>query len=93
MLAPNGRVIVVGSRGPVEINPRDLMARNADIRGVMLFAAPPSVLAETHRALIEGLEKGALHPLIAHSYPLAEAAAAHTAIMNSKATGKIVLLT
>ncbi len=69
------------------------MARNADIRGFMLFAAPPAVLVEAQRALIEGLEKGALHPLIAHSYPLAEAAAAHTAIMNSKATGKIVLLT
>jgi len=93
MLAPNGRVLVVGSRGPVEINPRDLMARNADIRGVMLFGVPPAALAEAHRAIIEGLEKGHLHPLIARSYPLAEAAEAQTAIMTAKATGKIVLLT
>jgi NADPH2:quinone reductase len=93
LLAPHGRVLVVGSRGPVEINPRDLMARNANIRGVMLFGAPPTALAEAHSAITDGLEKGTLHPLIARSYPLAEAAEAHTTLMNSKATGKIVLLT
>jgi len=91
MLAMGGRVLVVGSRGPVEINPRDLMARNADIRGVMLFAAPPLVLAETHRALVHGLEKGHLRPIVARTYPLAEAPAAHTAVMTPGAGGKIVL--
>ena len=93
MLAPNGCVIVVGSRGPVEINPRDLMARSADIRGVMVSFTPPSVLAEIHRALIDGLEKGTLHPIIARTYSLAEAPQAHTAVMSPGATGKIVLVT
>jgi NADPH2:quinone reductase len=41
ILAPRGRVVVVGSRGSIEINPRDLMSRNADVRGVMLFSALP----------------------------------------------------
>jgi NADPH2:quinone reductase len=29
ILAKNGRVVIVGSRGSVEINPRDLMAKEA----------------------------------------------------------------
>jgi NADPH2:quinone reductase len=92
VLAPGGRVVVVGSRGPVEINPRDLMARNADIRGVMLAGAPAPVLAATHEALIDGLKKGALRPVVAREYPLAEAAQAHEAVMSAGATGKIVLV-
>ncbi|HEY3902016.1 MAG TPA: NADPH:quinone reductase [Chthoniobacter sp.] len=91
LLAPFGRVAVVGSRGPVEINPRDLMARNADIRGVIGFGLPSEVLQETHRALVAGLEKGDLQPVIAREFPLAEAAAAHRAVMASGAMGKIVL--
>ena len=91
LLASGGRVVVVGSRGPVEINPRDLMARNADIRGVMVFGTPPAILVETHRALAGGLESGALRPVIAHEYPLAGAPQAHAAIMAPGAMGKIVL--
>jgi len=93
MLATGGRVIVVGSRGPVEINPRDLMSRNADIRGVMLTALPPAIVAETHRALGESLERGTLRPVVARTYPLVEAPQAHAAVMSPGAIGKIVLLT
>jgi len=92
LLAPDGRVLVVGSRGPVEINPRDLMARNADIRGVMLFLAPPSVTADIHRVLVAGLESGALRPIISREYALAEAPQAHGAAITSGAAGKIVLI-
>ena len=34
VLAKKGRIVVIGSRGPVEINPRDAMTRDADIRGM-----------------------------------------------------------
>jgi NADPH2:quinone reductase len=91
LLAPRGRVLVVGSRGPVEVNPRDLMARLADIRGVMLSGAPAEVLAETHRALVAGLESGKLRPIIAREFPLAQASKAHEAVMAAGALGKIVL--
>ena len=91
LLAPDGRVVVVGSRGPVEINPRDLMMRSADIRGVMLFGTPPETLAAIHRALATGLENGALRPIIARTFPLAEAAAAHAAVLAAGALGKIIL--
>lgn len=92
ILAPSGRVAVIGSRGPVEINPRDAMARNADILGVMLFGAPPEVIAGIHDALRTGLESGALRPIVGREFPLAEAAEAHRAVMSPGALGKIVLV-
>ena len=39
MLAPGGRVVVIGNRGSIEINPREAMAREAAILGLILFAA------------------------------------------------------
>lgn len=93
LLAPGGRVLVVGSRGTVEINPRDLMMRNADIRGVMLGHLTPGQFTATHAAIGDGLESGALEPVIARSYPLGAAAEAHTVILQPGAGGKIVLET
>lgn len=92
MLAIHGRVVIVGSRGPVEINPRDLMARNADVRGVMVFGTPAPVLTEAHLAIVSGLKEGKLRPIIARELPLAEAAEAHKAVMSPGASGKIVLV-
>lgn len=92
LLAPRGRVVVVGSRGPVEIAPRDLMGREADVRGLLLMVAPPDELAAAHRALYAGLADGSLRPVIARELPLAEAAAAHREIIAGPAAGKLVLL-
>lgn len=91
ILAPGGRVTVVGSRGPVEINPRDVMAREADIRGVFNTRATPAERDETWMALHAGLETGALSPWIAAEIPLAEAPRAHAEVMAHGHTGKIVL--
>lgn len=92
LLARGGRVVIIGSRGPVEINPRDLMARNADIRGVMLAQTPPDELARVHAALRGGLETGALQPVIGHEFPLCEAAKAHETVLAPGAMGKIILV-
>jgi NADPH2:quinone reductase len=92
VLAKNGRVIVVGSRGPVQINPRDLMMRDADIRGMSLMNATEAELAGIHAALVAGLEYGTLRPVIGAKFPLADAPKAHEAIINERAFGKIVLI-
>jgi len=39
MWCPEGRVVVIGSRGSVEIDPRDAMRWDAGILGAFLFAA------------------------------------------------------
>ncbi len=92
LLAPGGRVVVIGSRGRVEIDPRETMVRESDIRGMVLFNTPPAELKQIHTALIEGLKNGSLRPVIAREFALAEAAQAHIAVMQSGAGGKIVLV-
>ncbi|MDB6173563.1 MAG: quinone oxidoreductase [Chthoniobacteraceae bacterium] len=93
LLSRGGRVAVIGSRGPIEINPRELMARNADVRGVMLAgSADPLESIRIHAALYAGLENKTLRPVVAREYPLGEASQAHEAVMASGARGKIVLL-
>jgi NADPH2:quinone reductase len=92
ILARGGRVVNIGSRGRVEIDPRDTMQRDADIRGMILPNTPSAELASIHAALVAGLENGTLHPVIGQEFPLAEAAQAHRAVMESGALGKIVLV-
>jgi NADPH2:quinone reductase len=92
VLARGGRVVVVGSRGPVEIDPRDTMGRDADIRGMTLFNASEAELREIHSALLAGLENGTLRPVIAEEIPLAEAPRAHERVMESAHHGKVVLV-
>lgn len=92
VLARNGRVIVIGSRGKVEIDGRDAMMRDADIRGMLLFNASAQEKASIHAALGAGLENGTIQPVIHVELPLAEAARAHELIMEPGAHGKIILV-
>jgi len=91
-LALGGRVVVIGSRGRIEIDPRDTMARNADVRGLMLGLASPQELRQIHASLRAGLENGSLKPLLSQELPLIDAPRAHTDVMKDKKIGKIVLL-
>lgn len=92
ILAKYGRVVVIGSRGPVEINPRDTMGRDADIRGMTLMNADDAELHSIHSYLVTGLENGTLNPIIGREFSLAEAPEAHEAVMKEGAYGKIVLI-
>lgn len=92
VLAPGGRVVVIGSRGPVEINPRDAMSRDAAILGLVLFNTPPKELAGIHQALVAGLANSTLQPVVREEIPLAEAPHAHERVMEPGSLGKIVLI-
>jgi NADPH2:quinone reductase len=92
LLAKGGRVIVVGNRGRIEINPRDAMSRDADIRGVMLFNASDRDMGEIHAAIGAGLTNRTLTPVVGREMPLADAPRAHQAVMEPGALGKIVLV-
>jgi len=91
-LASGGRIVVVGSRGPVEITPRAAMARDAAILGMMLFNATPAETREVYAALDAGLENGTLTPVVGREFALAHAAKAHELVMQPGAHGKIVLI-
>jgi NADPH2:quinone reductase len=92
LLAKNGRIIVIGSRGEVTINPRELMGRRASIRAFTLWAITTAEEAQIHAGLFAGLEDGTLRPVVGKVLPLAEAARAHTEILEPGSAGKIVLV-
>lgn len=92
VVAQNGRVVVIGSRGPVEIDPRTTMVKNSAILGMSLANATEGETAQLHAAVGAGLANGTLTPIIAQEIALADAPRAHEAVMASGARGKIVLI-
>jgi NADPH2:quinone reductase len=91
VIGPRGRIVIIGSRGRTEIDPRLTMAQDVTVAGFVLFNATGEELAEIHAGLVKGLASGSLQPVIAREFPLAEAAAAHEAVMTNGHHGKIVL--
>src|SRR5262249_43671762 len=92
LLATRGRVIVIGNRGEITINPRDLMTRTASVRGFTLWGIDAAEEAAIHAGVIAGLENGTLRPVVGKELPLAEATRAHKEILEPGAFGKIVLI-
>jgi len=92
VLAPKGRVVVIGNRGNIEINPREIMRRDAAVLGMVLFNASRRELESIHAGLVAGLENGSLRPVVGNELPLDKAAQAHRAILEPGAFGKIVLV-
>lgn len=93
VVASNGRIVIIGSRGKVEILPRDAMSREVIIYGLMLFNASDAERKAIYAAIGAGLENGALHPIVGKKFKLAEAAQAHEEVLKPGAFGKIVLVT
>jgi NADPH2:quinone reductase len=91
-LAPRGRVVVVGSRGSVEITPRDLMNAEGAVLGMRLPNARPDGVAAARAAVDAGLQSGVLKPVVGRELPLAEAARAHSVLMDRPALGRLVLV-
>jgi len=83
ILAKGGRVVVIGCRGTVTINPRNLMSRETSIIGMTVMSATPDEVVKIHSALIDGLKDGTLNPIVGHKFPLAKASKAH-AFMNGR---------
>jgi NADPH:quinone reductase len=92
LLAPRGRIVVIGSRGALDFTPRLLMAKEAAVYGMML----PNMTAEEWRDVNAGVQAalaaGTLKPVVNRELPLADAPKAHEAVMSSGAAGKIVLV-
>ncbi|XP_073347974.1 quinone oxidoreductase [Pagrus major] len=92
MLAYGGRVAIVGCRGSIEINPRDIMAKESSIVGVVLFFSAPEEQKECAALLYAGMESGWLKPVVGSQFPLDKAAQAHHDIIECPgAAGKMVL--
>lgn len=87
-----GRIVIVGSRGSLNLDPRATMTKDLTVRGMSLFNMSDAERAAVHADLGVGFASGALKPVIGRKFALADAAKAHAAVMEAGARGKIVLL-
>ena len=91
-LAPRGRVIVVGSRGPTQIDARDLMNAEGTILGMRLPNARPEEMEAARAAVDAGLQSGVLKPVVGRELPLEDAPRPHRLLMERPALGRLVLV-
>ena len=87
-----GRIVIIGNRGNIEINPRDAMARDAIVYGMVLFNARPQDQAEIHAALGKLMSEGKIKPVIGTELPLDKAREAHEQVVKPGSYGKIILI-
>jgi len=92
LIATNGRIIVIGNRGEVTINARELMSRRGAVRGFTLWAITEAEATEIYSGIGAGLENGTLRPVVGKELPLVEAPRAHKEILEPGAAGKVVLV-
>lgn len=91
LLAPGGRVVIIGNRGRVEIDPRQMMVKESTVTGVTYWGAGGAAVQHAIAHVSAGFKDGALTPIVGAELPLADAAKAHERVMQSGAKGKIVL--
>jgi NADPH2:quinone reductase len=92
MIAPHGRIVIIGSRGDVQISPRLIMSQNVIVTGLTLWTATDEELRRAYAGVTEGLANGTLTPVIGAELPLSDAPKAHRQVLESGAHGKIVLI-
>ena len=99
-LAPDARLVVIGMQGgtTAELNLGAMMTKRATLIAATLRARPATgphskaeVVSQVRDHLWPLLEGGRIHPVIDRVLPLAEVAAAHTAVADGGHHGKIVL--
>jgi len=87
-----GRIIVIGNRGEITINPRVAMAKDLDIRGLVLWNATAAQVKSMMLDILAGVAEGSLRPIVGREMRLSEAAAAHIAVLEHGVSGKLVLI-
>jgi NADPH2:quinone reductase len=87
------RIIIVGSRGRIEVTPRLVMTSEAVITGIQLWKASPGDWREMVALLSAGQEGGWARPVVGQEFPLAQAADAQRQVIEQTggSKGKIVL--
>ena len=92
MLDQNGRVVIVGCRGEVTINPREAMSRDATICGMSLLNLSAEERLKVFQSLDPYFQNGSLNPVVGRDFKLNDAPLAHDALLEPGAFGKIVLM-
>ena len=74
LVASKGRVVVIGSRGRIEIDPRQTMGKESAVLGTTLWSTTPDEYRQIHAGLEGALASHALDPLVGRELPLGHCA-------------------
>ncbi|CAH1783583.1 unnamed protein product, partial [Owenia fusiformis] len=85
LLKTYGRCVLIGSRGDIYIDPRDLITKEISLVGVNRANTTEADWKESERAIQTGIEEGWLRPPISHTFAIEDAPKAHTLAQVSEA--------
>lgn len=95
MLAPRGRVVVIGaaSREPSQLRPVELMKKNLSVTGMWMTSMMQDgdAMRQASGYLAGALASGELRPQVGPTYPLAQTGQAFSDILDRKTTGKVII--
>ncbi|WP_075981585.1 NADPH:quinone reductase [Bacillus massilinigeriensis] len=91
LIAPFGKIVIIGNRGSIEINPRLAMQKECDILATALWNAPKEEYQQSIDGVIGMLKSGALSPIIGTTLPLSQASQAFEQLAKGVGNGKLVL--
>jgi len=92
LLGVGGRVVIIGSRGTINIDPRATMAKETEILGMSLFNGSEVEMKEAQVGLYQLMSEGRLVPEISVKMELDQAPQAHRMILENGNCGKILLV-
>lgn len=102
LAACNGRILLIGNRGEVKINPNDIIGKELQVIGVSVYHFTPEEEAEAATGIAKLFSAASssirkyVRPVISETYTLEEAAQAHVDVMEHHkrgATGKLIIQT
>lgn len=92
-LAPAGSLTTLGYAAGTKatIDVTDLIWKRTSIKSFILFAQPPEAWDAAWRTIVPLLQSGAIKPIVARTFPLAEASDAIRYLTEDRPFGRVVL--
>jgi NADPH2:quinone reductase len=92
-LAPGGSLTTLGYSGgrKATIDVTNLIWQQASIQSFVLFDQPQAAWADAWNTIVSLLQSGAIKPIVAKTFPLAEAADALRYLVEGRPFGRVVL--
>jgi NADPH:quinone reductase len=92
-LALGGSLITLGysASRKTTIDVTDLIVPQASIQGLNMFRQPQTTVRDAWNAIVSLLQSGAIKPIVAKTFPLAEAADALRYLIGDRPFGRVVL--
>jgi NADPH2:quinone reductase len=92
-LAPGGSLITLGysASRKTTIDVTSLIVSQTSIRGFNMFSQPQETVTDAWKIIVSLLQSGAIKPIVAKTFPLAEAAEALRYLVEGRPFGRVVL--